>query len=721
MVILHYEALDMIFSITRTTIYLVCFFILPGFAIWSNSFNKTRRIHGDLLDNILSVLIYSFCLTSLAALVLAHIGQFALKPILLINCSISAFFILKGRGFSLGLFMTGWNKRSNLLLLVILAFASALYYSNPSEFIITSTDSGVYVVHGIHIAKQGSLTMYDPMLPHLEDNQIPLFYHLTPWHKEKVNSVARNIAGFFITDLETGAISPRYLYLYQSWIAIFYSIFGFKSGILLMTPTLALLALFTIFITIRRLMGDFSAFTATTLFGFNIIVVWFARYISTELAAQLLIWSGIYAFYQFVKHRSPFHGVLCGLSLAMSMFARIDSYFMIAPLAVGFLAYALLGRFERLQLYFLIPFVVTAGYSAMQMVTISYPYFLESFLLNDVPYGPLAALSVAYLASVVVGAIISRRTSLIDKAYPRLRPYLVYFIAFCLVILFIYADFIRPYIKDVHKPDIYGWDSKRSFREENLVRLGWYLGQPALLLGLFGLIAALRDKWRSEYFLFFSLGIFYTLFFVYYQRCNPFHFWVMRRFHPVVIPFILACAGYALSKIVNFKAIPLGIRRICIAILFVSIFFGYLKDTSRIALHREFRGLINLTEKVAKRLKPADIVITTNRVGVHFMMLFQHVYGIDTLMLVKKIKDSEALIDFIEDLLRQGRKIFHVRYSDEGYPPKQYGNIKFNFLDSFEFSTTRWHTSYIEVPKDSFQYEMSLQIFELSLVAEAKQ
>ncbi len=96
----------------------------------------------------------------------------------------------------------------------ILLIAIALSF-HPYPWILGDRDPGVYVNTGVNIANTGGILIHDPILAHMDAFTQQFFYQIaTPSDIEKYNLKYQGIQfpGFYITNKQTGEITPQFFY-----------------------------------------------------------------------------------------------------------------------------------------------------------------------------------------------------------------------------------------------------------------------------------------------------------------------------------------------------------------------------------------------------------------------------------------------------------------------------------------------------------------------------
>ena len=141
-----------------------------------------------------------------------------------------------------------------------------------------------------------------------------------------------------------------------------------------------------------------------------------------------------------------------------------------------------------------------------------------------------------------------------------------------------------------------------------------YVTLPALLAALIGLaLAARRWFWRDPALI--VTVVVFACFFFYKVRIVPDHFWMARRFLPVILPGVLLLASAAaLGGIRRPSGNAAGIVRTLVRVLFVAVLaFQYARASRPVLNHVEYAGLIPRLERLAGTIGDDDLVIVEGR------------------------------------------------------------------------------------------------------------
>ena len=188
----------------------------------------------------------------------------------------------------------------------------------------------------------------------------------------------------------------------------------------------------------------------------------------------------------------------------------------------------------------------------------------------------------------------------------------------------------------------------------------FYLGPVGLAAALAGwAVVSGRRFWRGAGLLIVSATFCFFLF--YKLRVVPEHFWMARRFVPVILPVSLLLAGAAAFTPVRRPEGPrfawIGkwripqVRAAGGAALVALLAWQYLGRTEPILRHVELAGLIPKVEELASRFTPADLLVFESRGASDLHVLatpLAYIYARNVLVLNDTAPDKPAFRRFLD-------------------------------------------------------------------------
>ena len=562
---------------------------------------------------------------------------------------------------------TAWQiNRWEVVALGLWALAAIWLFFRPHEFIIGGADAGVYVNLGANIARTGGILVHDPTLAALDPSLYPALLRplppgeLTPYYL---------MPAFYVPATPAGLIIPQFYPLHPVWQAVAYALGGLRAE-LLMTPLWGFLGALAVYFTTRRLWGWRAGMLALTALSVTALQVWFARYPTTEMLTQYLLWTGIWALIAWMDKQEPrgLWAALAGAALGQVFLTRIDAYFLlILPVLLAIWLWWT-HDWRRQDAWFFVPFLLLAAHSLIHGVLLSSPYFFSIFrysrgLISRSLMIPMALVGLAALALIVLSLRPQLRARAIAWVAARRSIWITG--AVVLVIgLAVYGYFVRPHLGEVKAFAYwYGGGELANFDRENLVRLGWYLGPAGIALGIAGMCWMLvKDLNRRTVFL-LGTGLFFSLLYLWRIQANPHQIYAMRRYVPVVLPFFIITAAYLINWLyVNLRGKTRWFVSVGLTLLWFS---GILLSARGFVSQIDYRGIISQMERLNAGLPPHSVLLFSDAapVGVGDMLgtPLRFLYGHDVFV----VRDTTTLdraqfADAIRGWQQAGRNVYWI-------------------------------------------------------------
>jgi hypothetical protein len=276
--------------------------------------------------------------------------------------------------------------------------------------------------------------------------------------------------------------------------------------------------------------------------------------------------------------------------------------------------------------------------------------------------------------------------------------------AAAVLLLALYAYFLRPELSAWAGGDgnpkgsalahpglllVLGFQKLAAHDAQSFYRLGWFVSPLGLLLGCLGLALALR---RYQARLLFPLltALTFGLFYFYKIRVWNDYYFAMRRFVPVVLPFLLGFAALLLVELWQRR----GPSRIAAGLATLALAAGFARDTARIASHVEWKGAVNFVDSVASRFGPEDVLIFEQRQSIHLLSLpLWAIHGVNILELARFDPDPERLRHLVEAWRGRYRNVYFVKT----WRTDLCGTF-LEHVQDYSFTTTEWERSFDRPP-----------------------
>jgi 4-amino-4-deoxy-L-arabinose transferase-like glycosyltransferase len=514
----------------------------------------------------------------------------------------------QGAGFAgSSLKVPGWLQYALLGLWLIMA---VWLFFRPHQYVLGAADAGVYVNLAASIADSGGILIDDPTLMALDEALQSSLLRTIPG-----DGLAHEIApqyilpGFFVEAEPAGRITPQFYPLHPVWQAIAYALGGVQAA-LLMSGLWAILGSLSIYLVVREIAGWPVALLALVGLSLSAMQIWFARYPTTEMLTQFLLWAGLWATMLWLQNRRPraLWGLLGGLALGQVFLVRIDTYFLLLIPLVLYLWLRWSGRWRRDHWIFFIPIVALTAHSLLHAVIQSAPYFFTTFQYG---IGLLGRNWLLPVGSILLGSalllILHRNRQEMGRLARYRRP-LAWLAVALLLLLVAYGWFIRPYagVDPINYEYWYGGGQiPVTLDRENLIRLGWYLSPLGIALATAGICQMILTVNRQTAVL-LGTGLIFSLLYIWKIQANPHQIYTMRRYVPAVLPFAIVATGALFGWLFSRRQ-----KWIQVAGLFLAI--GWLVSLGLAARgfvrQVDHQGIMAQLESIDNLLEPASILI----------------------------------------------------------------------------------------------------------------
>lgn len=567
--------------------------------------------------------------------------------------------------------------------LALWAVAAGWLFFRPHEYMLGAADAGVYVSIGASIAREGSIVVRDEALAALDEALYPTLLRPQP-----DNPVAGYylFPGFYVDGEPTGEITPQFYPLHPVWQAVAYSLVatthsdalaGTPEAVraaLLINGLWATLGCLAVYLTARQFAGRETAALALVALSATALQVWFARYPTTEMLTQYLLWTGLCALGMWLGPGPDAGGrcgagrlwaLVAGVSLGLVYLTRVDLLALLPVLAL--LALWLLAGGRRAAepgsvAWFLIPLVLLIGHSFAHAWWQSRPYFVVHSGLG------LRLLRVNW-AIPVVGVVITvaflwwlrRAGPRFIAGYGRYRRYALLALIAVTLVFAVYGWFIRPVLgAAVVRPDPFSGGTIPLTDHENWRRLGWYLSPVGVWLGVAGVCLLIwRVSRRTALVL--ATGALFAALYLWSLRANPHQVYAMRRFVPAAAPFFTIAAAALLGWLAGQRITWARVLGAALAVLWLA---GLGWSARGFVSQVDNRGLAAQLDALNAALAPHSILLFYDGVpignGDFFGTPLQFIYGHSAFALRDPALPAADLVRAIEIWHNSGRAVYWI-------------------------------------------------------------
>jgi hypothetical protein len=616
---------------------------LPGTAIFRLPWlNRDRRATLDAEERLFWSVILSVAVSLSVALGLAIFHRYSFQRLLIADALVVALWAALARG-RLRLGSAARRVTWTALLPVAIVAIGLWRFFPPSEYIIGGKDPGTYLNEGVQIAQRGAIVVHDPVVASVPPFARDLFF---PWHG-RTDYYSLRFMGFFIQDPESGSVVGQFPHLFPASIAIGYGIDGL-TGARRTVGVWAILGLLAVYFAASRLAGRAVGAAAATLLAVNVITVWFAKYPNAEVTMQAVLFAALLANARAHVDDDPFFAPVAGFLLGLLLFLRFDVVLGILGVAAGLVLGVLNGR--RARLSFILVFGIVAVAAAIYLLGPMRAYAAAPILFfRTLPLWESFALVTVVVAGLAVVALSWR----VPAVMSRIGGWIPAGILVSVCLLAVYALVFRHQVGKLAEHDA---SALRTFTY-------LYVTLPALIAALIGLALLTRRFFRDPALI--STVVIFSFFLFYKVRIVPYHFWMTRRFLPVILPGALIFASAAALTGVRMPRTLSGTARTALRILFVVLLAGYYLRVSRpVVAHVEYAGLIPKLEQLARTIGDNDLVIAESRdtnSDIHVLALpLAYIYARNVLVLTPARPDKPTLAAFLEWARTRYRRVLFL-------------------------------------------------------------
>ena len=577
----------------------------------------------------------SIAASSIVGMGLAAVGEYRFDRLLWITGTLSALIAVGCRN---RLRLSPDAPRVTLTALVpatLIVAALALFtYVPPAEYVIGGRDPGVYLNEGIQIAQHGSLTVDEALVASVPAEFRDLFFP----QRMSPNYYGLRFMAFFVIDPDQGRVVGQFPHMYPVWIAIAYGINGL-SGARQVTVVLAVLGVLALYFLGAWLLGRPAAVIGAVLLTLNVAQVWYSRYPNAEILVQYLGLAAILAYSRSSVEDDRFFAPVAAVLLTLSVLAHFSAVLLVGGIGLAMLVGTVDERRPRWS--FVLPLLAGGALVAWYFNTILGEYL-------ETPLGILGR-SGSFLVALMSAVAIMLLALLWAQKNARVRstlriqfPWWLFCAVTCLAA---YAYFFRETGADLSAHDA---GSLREFARVYLTPVGL----AAAFAGL--AVLARRSFWRSLPLL--SATLVFACFIFYKIRIIPEHFWIARRFLPIILPATCLLIGLAV-------AFPLSqpwraggtwpqraVRGVPGLIILAYLSTQFLTATRPIVAHVEYAGVIPRLEAMEAEFADDDLVLieTRDASDLHTLAVpLAYIYARHVLLLAGREPDLDTLSAFL--------------------------------------------------------------------------
>ena len=485
------------------------------------------------------------------------------------------------------------------LTLVIVVSAGLWAGLHASENLVVRRDPGPYGLVGSWVAQHGTISMPSDAavfghLPHLAYNS-PAFYGR---HGDVIQPQ-------FMSGLPL-AIAPAH------WL-------GGLPWLLKANAVIGAFALLSFAGFVARVVGPRAAPFATAVLALAYPETHAFRSPYSEPLTQLMVFGGLCLLWDASRRaeRTARAAGVAGTVLGLTTAVRVDALADLLPLAAVIVVYAV-GRRRRDAAGLSVGLAVGVGVGVADGWLLHYAYIHDTRAQLTLVGLALLVIAVGVAIAIPLGRRLVQTGRGLSEATAR-RLGLV--LAVAVPLLAVVGYVVRPYVDHPHSPpsdhtaDEVGRlqalahlavDPHRTYAEESLRWMGWWVGAPAILLAAIAAGLVVR-RWLAgrdaDLLPVVGTGLSVALLVFWRPSITPDHPWADRRFVPIVLPVLLLLAVWLLARIA-----ALARWRWAVPVLALAILVPTLITTASLAWTRTETGQLAALDALCARI-PAQAAV----------------------------------------------------------------------------------------------------------------
>jgi hypothetical protein len=621
-------------------------FFAPGYVlVRSRLFSDSGMWWGE---RVLLILVISASLASLIALAMAEAGYLRiwLLDLVLGVIALCGLLLLRGAGRPP---VPSRRVRWELLVVLALVVISAVLFFRPAEVVLGEGDTVYYFNIGYHLADAGSMNVYDPSIPKMDDAEIKTFYF------DKIGQ----FFPFQLRDRTTGRVQPLLYHLLPTWIGLFIMLFG-KWGGLYVVPVFGLLGMLALYALARRLAGIPGAVAATILATTFFLQVWFSRAPVSEIFCQFFVICSVLLFFAFLVSRDIATGLGSALAITAASTARPEAAILVVPMLVIMLAEMFREKYRAGDCAFINTVLAGIVYVLLYIRFCEFDYVSGNFGKVVKLFGDRATMgTVLIILGILVAAAFvlfnlrplqralrrlgGRLDGRLEGRTPQVVSGLKLALALATLATFIY---LFPAVADPAGP-------LRS-PQKIFINTSLYFGGVTVFVFVIGfcLLVYLGERLSYSFLLSFGAVVLATALQKSSLALGQYP-WDSRRLMLLTIPLFFVGFGYLVSRAWGTGRIELRLLGILTTAGFLALFCFFLAP---IFSHVDYRGTDKQLTELAGKLD-GDVVIFTNwYLGETLGMPLKYQHHIDARK-VYRLDDPETFARIVDKYTKGGKKV----------------------------------------------------------------
>lgn len=483
----------------------------------------------------------------------------------------------------------------------VAALAAAIFFLPGFPYALADKDPGVYVAHAFAIAREGDVSIPDPVIardldPLINNGRFP---------------------GLWLDKTQPDVVTPQFYHLYPATLATAQDLVG-NRGVFHLTPVMAIASVCMLVVAARRATNTVTAVVFGALLITSMMQVWQARYPSTEVLAQLLLSGALLAAVLAIERRWSGAAFAAGVLLGVGFLCRPDGFLYIL-LAAGVVGAAVaMERFDRRSIMLGAGLAVTFPYAALNAYELRVRYSDS----NSVPSLPLllGACLVLVLAGLPLRALVARLDrrrrahaeddgngspddtgdagdrsgllGLLNRGHLPLGVLVSLGAGLLLLALWHRESLLGTDYSYSHFQDA----TIRSLDEINIKWLSWFVTVRGLVLMWLGVVVLALTRVRASAYVLALPGAMLLPVYLWNARISMRLMWWVRRFVPAVLPAIMLLVALAIAWALLRRSWTLRLAGVLVAVTLVAEFAA---QSWTLHGHHEMQGSWKAAEATA--------------------------------------------------------------------------------------------------------------------------
>ncbi len=545
---------------------------------------RAREIGPHWFDMLTLGCIVVLATVGSSGLLLAIIGRYTTVAALAIGLPLAVIGVLiLHRGLPSGATSRAAHVGAGIAVVIAVGYAVFAGIA-PSQNVVVSRDPGSYMTTAVQLSRQGALE-FDARGQAFEGVR-GLKFSGAAVYDTGGPYPARNVPGEPGEVRESGIIEPQFNHLASVAMAVGLDVGGDRLMFRLpaLMAALGLLALYSV--TVRATGRPLLSLFAPALLAASMPLLFVARNTYSESFTLALLWGAVVVLVGIHSKPRALVGAVGGVLLGALVCTRIDASMyvcMLFPLAAVSIAAAgsRAVRLARTRAW-LSAVAATAVVTSIGWWDLNQRTGLYAEHLSP----QLRLLVKAVIASAVlsaVGAVVWTLVPRVRTLSARVSRPVAVIGAVVVGALLLFGWFVRPHIQtatitqklpavqSIQEADGLPIEPFRTYAEDSLQWMAWYLGAPALLLAIGALVWAtwkiLRGRGRATLVTLAALCLGGGALYWYDPQITPDQVWASRRFVPAVLPALAVWATIAVAVVAS---VP-RVRRLAPALRYAAV------------------------------------------------------------------------------------------------------------------------------------------------------